>query len=208
MNATHAGRWQFSVRSLLLMLACCSLLFAVLPVLGVVAGSMGLILLAQFLAVRWLPGRWQIYSVVICLLFASLPHLGVSGYYFGSIGGDWEPPQLNLGEPPELLLPLLMCFNLIYAVAEFPVHLLGECVRPWGSYVFFAGEGVVTTRPFAVWMFWLQMAATGVLAIVASQIEKRRSRSRNRLGLAQQANMLHGEHGSLNHVALAADPLE
>jgi len=206
MNATHAGRWQFSVRSMLLTLACCSLVFAVMPVLGVVGGSTALMMIIVYLAIRRLPVSWQIRSAICFCLFAVPPHFGVPGYYFGPNVGEWEPPQFEYIGNLETLLPIAWTFDVLYLIGEFPLQLL-SLSNSWSDYLGFHGD-VFRVRPFAVWTFWLQMTAAALLAVVASQIERRRSRSRNPIGLAVQANALPGEQGSLNQVEsqAAAEP--
>ena len=207
MTSTRDQRFQFSVRSLLLMLACCSLLFAVLPVLGVVAGSTAAMMLGVYLVMRLISPRWQIRSLICFLLFAVPPHFGIPGYYFGPNVGEWEPPQFDSIGTIEVLLPVTWLLKVLYLVASFPLELL-TIDREWANYAFFPKRGIARIRPFAVWTFWLQMAAVAVLAIFASLIERRRSRSRNPLGLAEQTNVLPGDHGLQNPVGsqVAAEP--
>ena len=206
MTSTRDRRFQFSVRSLLLALACCSLVFAVLPVLGVVAGSTAALMLAAYLVMRRLSLRWQIRSLICFLLFALPPHFGIPGYYFGPNIGQLKPPRFDYIGHYEILLPIAWLLKVLYAVAELPLLPL-TISDEWAGYACFSRSSRI--RPFAVWTFWLQMAAVAVLAIFASQIERRRSRFRNPLGRAEQTNLLPGDHGLQNQVGsqVAAEPV-
>lgn len=204
MTTTRDGRFQFSVRSLLLALAGCSLVFAVLPLLGVVAGSTAAMMLAVYMVIRRLSPRWQVRSLICFLMFAVPPHFGIPGYYFGSNVGQWKPPQLGYIGNVEILLPIVWAFEALYLVGEFPLQLL-SLSRAWADYLGFKGD-VFRIRPFVVWTFWRQMAAAAAMAMVASQIEGRRLRSRH--SVEELANGLTGEQGLLNPIPsqAAAEP--
>ena len=69
-------------------------------------------------------------------------------------GTDIFPPRLELLSRDSVPLG-----RQIYSVMEFPLHLVGG-IPPLGDLVFFQGEGVVTVRPFMIFVFWFLMGAT------------------------------------------------
>ena len=85
---------------------------------------------------------------IVSLVLATLPWLGFGAYAFAVPGGGLVP---RLSVVNETDIP---CGRLLYGVMETPLQLLGT-IPPIGDFVFFAGEGIVTVRPFMVFVFWL-----------------------------------------------------
>lgn len=173
MNATHAGRWQFSVRSMLIVLLGGSLVMGIGPLLL-------LDLLADFLKMLFdgdrvvytrLPLMALVYIgarrarlraqvvVLVCMIAMTLPPtLGCVPYSLCSEISHWRPPQIYHTIPPgPLREPLVVPLRAMYRVAEWP------CT--WDGSSYFVNSHVI--RPFAVWTFWWQMAGAAALAIVA-----------------------------------------
>lgn len=99
------------------------------------------------------------FSGVMSLIASALPWLGFGkGYTFHIPLTDYVAPRLDLfyWQPtfPE---------RLLYAVMEFPLHILGLFV-PMGL-VYFDDEGPVTVKPFTVFVFWF---ALGLFLVWAS----------------------------------------
>ncbi|MGD9647413.1 MAG: hypothetical protein AB7U73_16995 [Pirellulales bacterium] len=163
MSAMRYGRWQFSVRSLLLMLACSSLAFAVIPVLGVVAGSTAAIMLVVYLILRAMPFRAQLIgTALIALMFIT------------SVILEW--PYGNYLFAPVLDV-VSMIIEVIATIAYLPVNLL-SVNDDWYWYSRYH-DLPRFTREEVVVVFWLQMFASAVLAMVASHISRRRARLKN-----------------------------
>jgi hypothetical protein len=163
MNATYAGRWQFSVRSLLLTLACCSLLFTVLPLLGVVAGSTAAMMLAVYLVVRFRPPRGQVWlvSIIGMLVLASMLIEVPLG---SATGTPLEPIIVIVGIPVEATA----------SIAYFPIEIASFSDEWWWYSRYHDLPRFI--REEVVVFFWLQMLAAAAMAIVASQISRRRAR--------------------------------
>ncbi len=85
--------------------------------------------------------------------FAALPWLGLGHGVFYLDGWDIRLPTINILPKWEFLRQL---YNAIWAVAEFPLRLIGN-IPPLDSVFFFADEGKVV-RPVWVFVFWLAMA--------------------------------------------------
>lgn len=85
---------------------------------------------------------------VMSFVFAALPWLGFGAYAFAVPGGGLVPRLSVVNETD------FYGGRLLYHAIESPLHLVGF-IPPLGDLVFFAGEGVVTVRPFMVFVFWL-----------------------------------------------------
>ncbi len=93
---------------------------------------------------------------IMSLIFALLPWLGLGGYAFVVPGTDIVPPRLEL-----LSRDSVPMGHQVYSVMEFPLHLVA-LIPPLDDVVYFQGEGVVTVRPFMIFVFW---ALTGAIFV-------------------------------------------
>jgi hypothetical protein len=75
-----------------------------------------------------------------------------------------------MGNPDRLLptieLPERVSASLawVYWIAETPLYVSSEYSRELADFICFAGEGLVTVRPFVVFVFWSGLAFVFVLS--------------------------------------------
>lgn len=101
----------------------------------------------QSLSQRW--SRFYLVAGVGCLIFSSLPWLGFGSYAFCLPYTDIFLPRLHL-----ISRDSFPGADLLYSFLAAPLHLLGDTVPGVGYWVFFRGEGIVTARPFMIFVFW------------------------------------------------------
>lgn len=73
----------------------------------------------------------------------------MGGYAFFIPNTDIELPRLDL-----ISRHSFPGANLLYLFLAAPLHVLGYTVPGVADWVFFGGEGIVTVRPFMIFVFW------------------------------------------------------
>jgi hypothetical protein len=147
--------------------ACCLGMFRLL---GLVLGTLFVTLMLCYLLASFLSNRNRAICLACCLFFALLPWLDLGHGSFVAMGAtDRLLPTISL--PSVIRTPL----SAFYFVAETPLYFVAEYSYHLADVITFAGEGVVTVRPYVVFVFWLGLAVAFGLSIGTSLVARWRS---------------------------------
>lgn len=136
---------------------------------GVVLAAFAVILAVCYALASLLSNRARLNLAIVALFFASLPWLGLGHGEFVAMG------------PHEQILPTIQLPNTIhnllfwpYWAAETPLYILAEYSDACNEVICFAGEGLMTVRPFVVFVYWLGIGLAIVSPAAASLVRLRR----------------------------------
>jgi len=170
---------RFTLRAIFAFVAIVACSAALYRAQGVVPVSVCLTLFGGYWIATFLPLKVRAAFAIAAFVFASLPWFGIPGWSFATLGQT--PRELPVLELPKTLIRPL---TAIYYVAETPVYCLGEINRDFSDLVYFRG-GMVTVRPFAVFLFWISFAIMIALSMAFSLSADRTNRTRGEVPSAQ-----------------------
>jgi hypothetical protein len=157
------------------MLAFVALLGLALLVLNAFQGVLfawALTLLVIYLLVGRLNARVRGMVLLAACLGAGIPWSGATGYDFRYPGASKPLPTFSLcSDFRHLRDPLVV----LYQCFEVPLHFLAATSEDASTFIYFAGEGVETIRPFVVFAFWMNVAlVVGIAGLFARYRAKAR----------------------------------
>jgi hypothetical protein len=156
---------RFTLSRLMVFVAATACCLGVCRVLGLVLGTFFVTLLLCYLMASFLSLRMRAICAACCSFFALLPWLDLGHGSFVAMGAtDRLLPTISL--PSVISTPL----SAFYFVAETPLHCVSEYSYRFAEVITFAGEGVVTVRPYVVFVFWMGLALAFGLSIGTSLV--------------------------------------
>jgi len=169
------------IRRLLVIAAATAYCLTLAWLLGLVPGSFLVVLTSCYVLASSLPIRARAICAVCCASMALLPWLGLGHGSFILMGpteqSDRLLPTLTLPEAFQALL------SVLYSIAETPFRIVFPNGNDLEEFIYFQGEGLVTVRPFVVFLFWLGLCLAFGMSIATSLWKRRRAVAYPRIDL-------------------------
>jgi len=172
------------IHRLVVIVAAAAFCLAFAWLLGLVPGSFLVVLTSCYVLASSLPIRARAICAACCASMALLPWLGLGHGSMIVVGiGDRLLPTVSL--PEALQTP----FSVLYDIAETPFRIVFPNGNDLEEFIYFQGEGLVTVRPFVVFLFWLGLCLAFGMSITTSFLNRRRATAPARIdALAHPAN--------------------
>ncbi len=168
---------QFSLRTLLIVVAICAVVLGQVMALDVVLFGFCILLVLVYALTNVVPRRIGLVTVGAAGLLSVLPWIGIPSAVLIYPGSDVRLPVFEWPQGNSLITRVRWILRHAYDMGELPLHLLALFPNA-DDVIYFAGEGVATVRPFAVFVFWFGVfASAGTSVAVKWRTDRRRRRS-------------------------------
>jgi len=167
------GMLQYSLATLLTVISIFGVGLAIASVCGPVLSAYACVLVLAYMGGRLLTKGLRVGAAILAGTFAAPPWFGLGDGVFIYPGAERALPIVPLEELGCIGILVSIPLKILYAVAELPFHFIAFLHDDFDAVICFAGEGVVTVRPFVVFAFWGGIAIVLALGAMAPSTRRK-----------------------------------